>query len=317
MQGPALDFRVYNSTGDEYDGFHYDALVGVRGLDARERRGRPDAVASSSTSMAKEVAVDSVGSRGQASDSRRGCEVDQGDELAEVWKRFSPVHIDFAKCLGRTWQRGAGGQCGKKPLGGRAGADQDADLCGKCNTKLAHGRVDGPVPPAKLKEFLKAEKQRSKIVDGGNGGQVSGRSSGSRSDVAVVGGNGGAVDDRSVAVVQRSGVGVGSVGASSSSFAGASSSSTAVRVEGGVLRRDSGGRESPRVAGGASLLRRPRVVSGFGAERSDDVVGDQERLDAEANARARDRRDEGTRGSLRDAHGNDLSRSAGGAWSAK
>ena len=57
------------------------------------------------------------------------------------------------------------------------------------------------------------------------------------------------------------------------------------------------------------------VVSGFGAERTTDALGDMERRDVEANLRARQRRDQGERGRVRDLEGNDIDRSSGGAWS--
>ena len=57
------------------------------------------------------------------------------------------------------------------------------------------------------------------------------------------------------------------------------------------------------------------VVSGFGAERTTDALGDMERRDVEANLRARQRRDQGERGRVRDLEGNEIDRSSGGAWS--
>ena len=65
----------------------------------------------------------------------------------------------------------------------------------------------------------------------------------------------------------------------------------------------------------AAPARRQGVVSGFGAERTDDALGDQAQRDRDAMSRARTRRDEGVRGRVRDFQGNDLDRSAGGAWS--
>ena len=41
----------------------------------------------------------------------------------------------------------------------------------------------------------------------------------------------------------------------------------------------------------------------------------RERRDVEANLRARQRRDQGERGRVRDLEGNDIDRSSGGAWS--
>ena len=79
----------------------------------------------------------------------------------------------------------------------------------------------------------------------------------------------------------------------------------------------SGVAEEPRdVAQSRSApARRQGVVSGFGAERTDDALGDQAQRDRDAMSRARARRDDGARGRVRDFQGNDLDRSAGGAWS--
>ena len=79
----------------------------------------------------------------------------------------------------------------------------------------------------------------------------------------------------------------------------------------------SGVLDEPRsvVHSGSAPVRRQGVVSGFGAERTDDALGDQAQRDREALSRARARRDDGVRGRVRDFQGNDLDRSAGGAWS--
>ena len=68
----------------------------------------------------------------------------------EVWRRFTPTVIDPAKCLARTFNGGAGGQCKRKPQAGEA-------ICGNCK-KLAHGRVDGPIPDGKLQIFLRSSR---------------------------------------------------------------------------------------------------------------------------------------------------------------
>ena len=60
--------------------------------------------------------------------------------------------------------------------------------------------------------------------------------------------------------------------------------------------------------------KRPRIVSGFGRERVDDVAAHEERLSKEMSQRARHRYEEGKRGRMRDWHDNDLDRSEGGAW---
>ena len=75
--------------------------------------------------------------------------------------------------------------------------------------------------------------------------------------------------------------------------------------------------EEPRDVGHSksAAARRQGVVSGFGSERTDDALGVQAQRDRDAMSRARDRRDHGTRGRVRDFQDNDLDRSAGGAWS--
>ena len=55
------------------------------------------------------------------------------------------------------------------------------------------------------------------------------------------------------------------------------------------------------------------IVSGFGAERTTDALGDAERRDVEANLRARQRRDQGERGRVRDFDDSDIDRSSGSA----
>ena len=58
------------------------------------------------------------------------------------------------------------------------------------------------------------------------------------------------------------------------------------------------------------------MVSGFGSERTEDALGDQERRDKEAITRARLRRDDAVRGRARDFQGTDLGRSTAvaGPW---
>ena len=59
-----------------------------------------------------------------------------------------------------------------------------------------------------------------------------------------------------------------------------------------------------------------RVVSGFGAERIEDVRAHGERVEAEALVRAARRREEGTRGRATGFDGEDIDRGTGGAWHA-
>ena len=80
-----------------------------------------------------------------------------------------------------------------------------------------------------------------------------------------------------------------------------------------ALHRSS--RATPR-ASRLLVPRRPRIVTGFGDERVDDVAADEVRRSDEGIRRARHRREEGERGRTRDLHNNDLDRAAGGAWQA-
>eukprot|EP00928_Gymnodinium_smaydae_P021131 TRINITY_DN18224_c0_g1_i1.p1 TRINITY_DN18224_c0_g1~~TRINITY_DN18224_c0_g1_i1.p1 ORF type:complete len:488 (-),score=94.34 TRINITY_DN18224_c0_g1_i1:73-1536(-) len=75
---------------------------------------------------------------------------DEWDE--PTWKRFTPSKVDMSKCMARTWAGGRGGQCGQRPSAGTPFCA--AHLRGK--GWRGHGRVDGPIPAAKLKEFLDA-----------------------------------------------------------------------------------------------------------------------------------------------------------------
>ena len=68
----------------------------------------------------------------------------------EVWRRFTPSLIDPARCLSRTYNGGAGGQCSRYPKAGEV-------ICGSCK-KLAHGRVDGPIRDGKLQIFLRSSR---------------------------------------------------------------------------------------------------------------------------------------------------------------
>ena len=61
---------------------------------------------------------------------------------------------------------------------------------------------------------------------------------------------------------------------------------------------------------------RPRIVTGFGAERIDDVASDEQRRLREGARRGTRRRETGERGRMRDFDDNDLDRAAGGAWHA-
>ena len=77
--------------------------------------------------------------------------------------------------------------------------------------------------------------------------------------------------------------------------------------------------ESRSAGGGGGVSLRhggPRVVSGFGSERVEDVAAHEERRDAGAMVRAARRRADGTRGRMTGFGGEDLDRAAGGPWQA-
>lgn len=73
----------------------------------------------------------------------------------QACRRFSPETLTAGLCMARTWNAGRGGQC-------RRTASSAGCLCvvhlaqAKSSTGLVHGRVDGPVPAAKLREFERA-----------------------------------------------------------------------------------------------------------------------------------------------------------------
>eukprot|EP00929_Paragymnodinium_shiwhaense_P044812 TRINITY_DN22980_c0_g1_i1.p1 TRINITY_DN22980_c0_g1~~TRINITY_DN22980_c0_g1_i1.p1 ORF type:complete len:746 (+),score=191.14 TRINITY_DN22980_c0_g1_i1:70-2307(+) len=66
---------------------------------------------------------------------------------------FTPAVINLGLCMARTWNSGSGGQCRRGPLPGAAYCSAH------CRNEQwqVHGRVDGPVPPSKLRDFQKAK----------------------------------------------------------------------------------------------------------------------------------------------------------------
>ena len=68
---------------------------------------------------------------------------------AIYWWFFTPSVVDESKCLARRWAKGVGLQCTRFPLPG-------ARVCGRHCKFQTHGLVTGDVPPAKLRQFLKA-----------------------------------------------------------------------------------------------------------------------------------------------------------------
>eukprot|EP00928_Gymnodinium_smaydae_P076065 TRINITY_DN5903_c0_g4_i1.p1 TRINITY_DN5903_c0_g4~~TRINITY_DN5903_c0_g4_i1.p1 ORF type:complete len:611 (+),score=129.02 TRINITY_DN5903_c0_g4_i1:66-1835(+) len=77
----------------------------------------------------------------------------------EQWRRFTPSVILEERCMARVWNGGKGGQCSKRHrrAAGCAAAGADADFCWQHSGTgwQVHGRVDGPIPSAKLREFLR------------------------------------------------------------------------------------------------------------------------------------------------------------------
>eukprot|EP00929_Paragymnodinium_shiwhaense_P112899 TRINITY_DN8115_c0_g2_i1.p1 TRINITY_DN8115_c0_g2~~TRINITY_DN8115_c0_g2_i1.p1 ORF type:complete len:537 (+),score=111.33 TRINITY_DN8115_c0_g2_i1:93-1703(+) len=76
------------------------------------------------------------------------------------WQAFTPAKIDKTKCLARTWASGLGGQCTRA-----------AEAGGICKMHMVedkwrtHGRVDGPIPEAKLLEFQRGKTGKPKEHD--------------------------------------------------------------------------------------------------------------------------------------------------------
>jgi hypothetical protein len=70
------------------------------------------------------------------------------DKAEEVWHRFTP-EINRQRCMARTWNGGKGGQCSKISAG-------TSDTCIVHSQNCSHGRVDGPIPSEKLRDFLAA-----------------------------------------------------------------------------------------------------------------------------------------------------------------
>lgn len=106
----------------------------------------------SSDSTGSSEDSDEEGDASQASPPRAAAAPgrDAGEEA--VWKAFSPAVPDPERCQARVWGGGQGLQCtrAKKPGVDFCGAHENRD------TWRVHGRVDGPIPEAKLREFQRA-----------------------------------------------------------------------------------------------------------------------------------------------------------------
>ena len=94
-----------------------------------------------------------------------------------------------------------------------------------------------------------------------------------------------------------------------------SSSSAAVATHAAPISVSTTGQSSQFPASGM-VHKRPRIVTGFGRERVDDVSAHEARISRDENQRAKQRYEGGLRGRMRDWDGNDLDRSEGGAWHA-
>jgi len=74
----------------------------------------------------------------------------QMDDL--MWKKFTPTIVNMERCNARTWNAGRGGQCSKA----KCGSDSDFCRAHMADEKWRnHGRVDGPIPVGKLREFMR------------------------------------------------------------------------------------------------------------------------------------------------------------------
>jgi len=74
----------------------------------------------------------------------------------DAWKRFTPAEVDYKRCLGRTWNNGAGGQCSSRKVVAEG-------LCASCQKRLPHGKVTGEIPEPKLGEFLRHATRRAQV----------------------------------------------------------------------------------------------------------------------------------------------------------
>ena len=116
-------------------------------------------------------------------------------------------------------------------------------------------------------------------------------------------------------------VGGGSLGQGGASGAGAAGRSRLRRARGAIGAGEAASLMPGSLDARASAAQDvhvprlgPRIVTGFGEERVEDVLADEARRVAEGVRRGERRRDEGVRGRMRDMGDQDLDRSAGGAW---
>ena len=200
---------------------------------------------------------------------------------AELRSFFCLPAVDTSKCMARLVVKGSVRQCNRAPVRG-------LDVCSSHKKKSRFGLLSGPLPDDVVPElsllwnqqFLRPESQPTPVARASRGSFDTTHNT--RSRVA------------SPSVLDTS--------QSASSAISSPTASGPVPVVVRVARLP----PAPR----------PRVVTGFGMERVDDVLEDERRRISEGAERGDRRREAGDRGRMRDLHGGDLDRSAGGAWHA-
>ncbi len=206
---------------------------------------------------------------------------------------FTPPVVDHAKCFARVWANGEGGQCQNKPLDGSRFCKRHALMFQEFTAgsgKGWHGSVDGDIPAAKLMQF-QSHRAKSAGVP---------RACGPRPDCGEL---------EAARRTQHEAEQPRQEG-SSSRAEGLGAAPTIVK--GRLLRRPprhAASSSAPASSGG-------RIVSGFGAERVEDVDAQRRARDAQMAQTAAARAEDGSRGRAVDMHGNELDRSEGAAWQA-
>lgn len=94
-----------------------------------------------------------------------GDEEQESDAAAKdmAWKVFTPSVIDPAGCQARTWTLGLGGQCSLRTQAFSEFCTQHA----RNDTWKTHGKVDGPIPAAKLREFQRRRERAPLALEDG------------------------------------------------------------------------------------------------------------------------------------------------------
>ncbi len=188
---------------------------------------------------------------------------------------FTPSIIDDCKCLARVWAGGEGGQCSSKRVPDSRYCKRHSDMHSAFMQNLPRGNGwHGPVD---------GEIPASKLAEFRSHRQKASRS---RLDV-------------------HAGGGCGDLGVADLSL------DDAVHTEG--ARAMSFLHRQPESAPGPAVDR-GRIVSGFGAERVDDVDAQRRTLDAQMAKTASARAKDGSRGRAVDMQGNDLDRGEGVGW---